>query len=128
MIGAAQIIVHAIEMQQWQLRMVQRGDNSIQVITIIKIDAIEKQANVHYAYQEQQLGTGHAVMCAMPTLPDNTRHVVVLCGDVPLLSEATLQRFVDDHRNNDRTLTVLAMRLEDPTGYGRIIQNNNGEK
>lgn len=106
------------------------GDNLVLVIghqaELVKT-TIEGQANVRFAYQEQQLGTGHAVMCAMPTLPDNTRHVVVLCGDVPLLSEATLQRFVDDHRNEKRTLSVLAVYLEDPTGYGRIIHSNSGE-
>jgi UDP-N-acetylglucosamine diphosphorylase/glucosamine-1-phosphate N-acetyltransferase len=87
---------------------------------------VEGQADVQYAYQEQQLGTGHAVMCAMPVLPDSTRHVVVLCGDVPLLGGDTLQNFVDDHRSKNRTLSVLAVYLDDPKGYGRIVHDNNG--
>lgn len=106
------------------------GENVVLVIghqADIVRNTIEKQANVQYAYQEQQLGTGHAVMCAMPALPDSTRHVVVLCGDVPLLRRTTLKRFVDDHCNTERTLSVLAVRLEDPTGYGRVIQDKSGE-
>jgi len=105
------------------------GNNLVLVIghqaDIVK-KTIENQADVQYVYQEQQLGTGHAVMCAMPALPDSTQHVVVLCGDVPLLDGATLQRFVDDHRSHHRTLSVLAVHLDDPTGYGRIVQDSHG--
>ena len=65
------------------------GDNLVLVIghqaEVVK-KTVADQADVHYAYQEQQLGTGHAVMRAMPALSDRTRHIVVLCGDVPLAS------------------------------------------
>jgi UDP-N-acetylglucosamine diphosphorylase/glucosamine-1-phosphate N-acetyltransferase len=88
---------------------------------------IAKQANVQYAFQAEQLGTGHAVMCALPTLPENARHVVVLCGDVPLLRSQTLQRFINDHCSLQRTLSVLAMKLDNPSGYGRIVQDEDGQ-
>lgn len=87
---------------------------------------VAKQAEVRYAFQAEQLGTGHAVMCALPVLPDNVRHVVVLCGDVPLLKRETLQQFVHEHCSHKRTLSVLAMQLANPTGYGRIVQDENG--
>lgn len=90
-------------------------------------ETVARQADLHYAVQDEQLGTGHAVMCAMRALPEATRHVVVLCGDVPLLREKTLQRFVHDHRSQQRTLSVLAVRLSDPTGYGRIVQDPQGQ-
>ena len=105
------------------------GDNLVLVIghqAEIVRKTIADQADARYVYQEQQLGTGHAVMCAMPALPARTRHVVVLCGDVPLLGEETLRRFVVDHRTRHRTLSVLAVHLENPTGYGRIVQDSNG--
>jgi UDP-N-acetylglucosamine diphosphorylase/glucosamine-1-phosphate N-acetyltransferase len=83
---------------------------------------VAAQADLHYAYQEQQLGTGHAVMCAMPSIPEGIQHVVILCGDVPLLKKDTLGRFVEGHRSQGRTLSILAVDLDDPTGYGRIVQ------
>jgi UDP-N-acetylglucosamine diphosphorylase/glucosamine-1-phosphate N-acetyltransferase len=88
---------------------------------------VARQADLRFAMQTDQLGTGHAVMCAIPALPASTRHVVVLCGDVPLLGENTLRRFVLDHRSHQRTLSVLAVRLQDPTGYGRIVQDHRGK-
>lgn len=86
---------------------------------------VAKQTDVKYAFQPEQLGTGHAVMCALPAVPEGIRHVVILCGDVPLLGRHTLQRFVDDHRSNHRTLSVLAVHLADPTGYGRVIRKGD---
>lgn len=106
------------------------GKNLVLVIghqaDIVRKTVEAQVVDVQYAHQEQQLGTGHAVMCAMSALPDSTRHVVVLCGDVPLLGKETLQRFVGDHRTQDRTLSVLTVHLDDPTGYGRIIRDSDG--
>ena len=87
---------------------------------------VAAQGDLHFAYQEQQLGTGHAVMCAMPSVPKGIRHVVILCGDVPLLKPETLERFIDDHQSRSRTLSILAVDLDDPTGYGRIVQGIDG--
>lgn len=105
------------------------GNNLVLVIghqaDIVRKTIEEQGGDVQYAIQAQQLGTGHAVMCAMPALPDKTRHVVVLCGDVPLLGKETLQRFVDDHRSQNRTLSVLTVHLDNPTGYGRIIRDSH---
>ena len=89
-------------------------------------EIVAQQADVKYAFQAEQLGTGHAVMCALPALPENIRHVVVLCGDVPLLKCETLQRFVHDHCLHKGPLSVLAVRLANPTGYGRIVQDESG--
>jgi len=87
---------------------------------------VADQADVLYAHQHEQLGTGHAVMCAMPILPEAARHVVILCGDVPLLRKTTLRRFVEEHRFPNRTLSVLAARVNNPKGYGRIIKAPDG--
>jgi UDP-N-acetylglucosamine diphosphorylase/glucosamine-1-phosphate N-acetyltransferase len=82
---------------------------------------VSKDAVVRYAVQEQQLGTGHAVMCALPVLPPESEEVVILCGDVPLIRTETIVALVEDHRAGGRDLTVLAVDVPDPTGYGRII-------
>ena len=69
--------------------------------------------------QAEQLGTGHAVQQAMPETPEGNR-VLILYGDVPLLTLATLQRLVDATANNDAS--VLTIEVDDPAGYGRIIR------
>jgi len=74
-----------------------------------------------WAHQAQQLGTGHAVMQAMPGVPDGAR-VLVLYGDVPLVTSETLRKLLDANRS----LAVLAAALDDPTGYGRIVRNSEG--
>lgn len=79
-----------------------------------------------YAYQEQQLGTGHAVMAAMDGLPEDTKEIIVLCGDAPLITAATITNLLTAHRKNGAAATVLTAVLEDPAGYGRIIRGEEG--
>ena len=76
--------------------------------------------------QEPQLGTGHAVAQATTLLKDFDGDVLVLCGDVPLLRTATLRRMVDEHREREAALTMLATCLDDPSGYGRILRDGQG--
>ena len=82
---------------------------------------------VIFVEQSPQLGTGHAVMQAREGLSGFTGDVVVLSGDVPLLSYDTVRRLVDHHRSTHVTATVLTAELDDATGYGRIIRSNNGD-
>jgi UDP-N-acetylglucosamine diphosphorylase/glucosamine-1-phosphate N-acetyltransferase len=82
-------------------------------------------AAVRYAFQDRQLGTGHAVLCALPQLPDDCEQVVVLCGDTPLLTAPTLKSLVQDHLAAGRDATLLAVELEDPQGYGRVLLNDH---
>ena len=78
---------------------------------------------VQWARQAQQLGTGHAVLQAIPSVPDD--HVVlVLYGDVPLLGRRTLLGLVD--LAGPRQIALLTMMVSDPTGYGRIVRNAEG--
>jgi len=74
------------------------------------------------ALQEEQLGTGHAVLQAKQALQGFEGDVLVLCGDVPLLRTETLQYLVQAHRSTGARATVLSVRVEDPTGYGRIVR------
>jgi len=78
------------------------------------------------AVQDQQLGTGHAVSCALATLPPLDGVVVVTYGDVPLLAGQTLAELVARHRADGNAATVLTARVTDPTGYGRIVRDSSG--
>jgi UDP-N-acetylglucosamine diphosphorylase/glucosamine-1-phosphate N-acetyltransferase len=78
-----------------------------------------------FAYQKEQLGTGHAVLCALPHIPDHCRDVVILCGDVPLIKADTVSALIKSHTDERRDISVLAVELEDPTGYGRILLDEN---
>ena len=80
------------------------------------------------AVQEQQLGTGHAVGCALSALPDDfTGTVVVTYGDVPLLDADTLAGLIAAQNAEPTAATVLTTSLPDPTGYGRILRTQDGE-
>lgn len=79
------------------------------------------RADLQWVEQAQQLGTGHAVKQAMPGVPDGAR-VLVLYGDVPLITAQTLRRLLDA----DARLAVLVAEPADPTGYGRIVRDPEG--
>ena len=87
--------------------------------------SIEKEFDVHYVYQEKQLGTGHAVSCALPYLESQIHQIVILCGDTPLISQSTIESLIRTHRNLKNDLTVLAVNMDKPTGYGRILIKEN---
>jgi UDP-N-acetylglucosamine diphosphorylase/glucosamine-1-phosphate N-acetyltransferase len=87
---------------------------------------VSRSAEVAFAYQERQLGTGHAVMCAMPHLPEDSEEIMVLCGDVPLITAATLRTLVADHVQAGRDASLLAVDVDHPHGYGRILTTPDG--
>ncbi|UCF90578.1 MAG: NTP transferase domain-containing protein [Desulfobacterales bacterium] len=78
-----------------------------------------------FAFQDKQLGTGHAVLCALPHIPDHCANVLILCGDVPLITAETLCQLIQDHEQNQRDITVVAVEIDNPTGYGRILIDEN---
>ncbi|MDQ7807484.1 bifunctional UDP-N-acetylglucosamine diphosphorylase/glucosamine-1-phosphate N-acetyltransferase GlmU [Amycolatopsis sp. A133] len=80
------------------------------------------------AVQAEQKGTGHAVSCALATLPaDVTGTVLVSYGDVPLLDTATLGALLDEHTEAKNAVTVLTSVVADPAGYGRIVRDAAGK-
>ena len=84
--------------------------------------AFAGEADLNWAEQARQLGTGHAVQQAMPAVPENAR-VLVLYADVPLITADTLRVLLDAARERP---AVLTEQLADPTGYGRILLDGNG--
>jgi bifunctional UDP-N-acetylglucosamine pyrophosphorylase / glucosamine-1-phosphate N-acetyltransferase len=86
--------------------------------------AFADQPDLRWVLQSEQLGTGHAVMQAMPSIPDD-HQVLVLLGDVPLVRTRTLQRLVNDSVEGE--LALLTAVADDPSGYGRVIRDERGE-
>jgi UDP-N-acetylglucosamine pyrophosphorylase len=81
---------------------------------------------VECVVQSPQLGTGHAVMQAEAPLRGFAGDVLVLSGDVPLLTHATAQDLIDHHRSTGVAATVLTAVLDDATGYGRVVRGPDG--
>ncbi|UED73066.1 bifunctional UDP-N-acetylglucosamine diphosphorylase/glucosamine-1-phosphate N-acetyltransferase GlmU [Brevibacillus sp. DP1.3A] len=90
-------------------------------------EQVKKQfgASVRYAYQSEQLGTAHAVMMAADLLQDKQGTTIVLSGDTPLVREKTLEQLLAQHETQRAAATVLTARVDDPTGYGRLIRDAN---
>ncbi|HEX5639576.1 MAG TPA: bifunctional UDP-N-acetylglucosamine diphosphorylase/glucosamine-1-phosphate N-acetyltransferase GlmU [Burkholderiaceae bacterium] len=86
-------------------------------------EAFPEAQGLHFVRQEPQLGTGHAVMQAAPHL-DDAAPTLVLYGDVPLITAATLRRLL---AAAGRDVGVLTVRLADPDGYGRVVRNERGD-
>lgn len=86
-----------------------------------------KDWDLKFVIQEEQLGTGHAVMQAGPLLNDFSGTVLILAGDVPLLSAATLGKLLAFHHQNNAAATDLTAVLADAGNYGRIIRDEKGK-
>lgn len=104
------------------------GDDTIVVVghqaqKVQKI--ISETTRVIFAYQEKQFGTAHAVQCALPCVPDHCDHVVILCGDVPLILPQTINGLIETHLQCQYDISLLAVELENPYGYGRVLLNHS---
>ncbi|GAA0085998.1 bifunctional UDP-N-acetylglucosamine diphosphorylase/glucosamine-1-phosphate N-acetyltransferase GlmU [Clostridium sp. CTA-7] len=81
--------------------------------------------NVSYSLQEEQLGTGHAVKCAIEFLKGKKGVVGVFCGDAPLIKPETVESLFKTHIENNNSATLLSSIVDDPTGYGRVVREND---
>jgi len=88
--------------------------------------AFEYRDDVDWVVQAEQRGTGHACMMAEPALEEFAGTLLVVCGDTPLLTARTLHELLETHAASGAAVTVLSMRLPDPTGYGRIVRTADG--
>ncbi len=80
---------------------------------------------VRFAVQREQKGTGHAVLMARDVLPTEADLVLILYGDTPLLSAKTLKALIESQREGDNAATLITTKLDDPTGYGRVLLDGN---
>jgi bifunctional UDP-N-acetylglucosamine pyrophosphorylase/glucosamine-1-phosphate N-acetyltransferase len=92
-----------------------------------RIREVFAEAQVEWVLQSQQLGTAHAVQCALPHLTDHEGSVLICCGDTPLLTAETLRMFQVEHMNRGADLSVLSMLLDEPGSYGRVVRDSGGE-
>ena len=90
-----------------------------------QVESLLAPHGVQFAKQAEQKGTGHAVMICRDSLAAQGGLLVVLYGDCPLLTSATLQALVDQQAASSAAATLITTELEDPTGYGRIIFGKN---
>ncbi|MEY2645465.1 MAG: bifunctional UDP-N-acetylglucosamine diphosphorylase/glucosamine-phosphate N-acetyltransferase [Cyanobacteriota bacterium] len=84
-------------------------------------------SGLEFVVQQPQNGTGHAVQQLLPALADFEGDLLVLNGDVPLLREQTIADLLERHRASGAAVTLLTARLADPSGYGRVFANADGQ-
>lgn len=82
---------------------------------------------LRFALQQQQLGTGHAVLCGMPEVPARVQDVVVLCGDTPLIRPETIRALIERHRPGNNCLSLITALVREPFGYGRVVLDERGK-
>ena len=117
------LVVHSIE------RARAAGADEIVVVVGYRRDLVEealRDLNVEFAVQTEQRGTGHAVLSARELLVDKPGDVLVMYGDMPLLSAETLRHLVDKRRDTDAAAVALTIVLDNPPDFGRIIRDADG--
>ena len=120
-------VLHAVNGQpmiQWVLEAAVQVADHVVVVVGHQADRVKgavKAFSVSFALQKELLGTGDAVKSALPFIEESMSHVVILCGDVPLIRSKTIESLIKTHYKNKNDVTLLAVEVEDPFGYGRVI-------
>ena len=99
------------------------------VVTGHQSDAVQRSCvdyDVEFALQEEQLGTGHAVLAAESHFSQSSGVILILCGDTPLIRAETIKGMLSEHRASGHTLTVMTTVMDNPANYGRIISDEKG--
>lgn len=97
------------------------------VIEFIEEEFPNSLRKITFANQDEQLGTGHAVMQAKDILSTFKGDVLILSGDVPLLKPETVSEFLEFHYENSNVASLISAHFDDPHGYGRVIRDINSE-
>ena len=123
-------VIHSLQLLHPDRTVVVVGHGAEQVTKTVEERAPE-WANVTFAEQREQNGTGDAASIGMTALGgddyDDNATVVVVPGDTPLLRPATVRELVDPHLENANAATVLTSVMDDPSGYGRVIRKPDGQ-
>jgi bifunctional UDP-N-acetylglucosamine pyrophosphorylase/glucosamine-1-phosphate N-acetyltransferase len=104
----------------------------IAIVVGHKADEVKKEFNekgISFVHQEPQLGTGHAVMCALKRIRETKGDILILSGDVPLITRDTVKALFDAHKgavNKRPVISFITTGLNDPTGYGRVLRDSAG--
>jgi bifunctional UDP-N-acetylglucosamine pyrophosphorylase/glucosamine-1-phosphate N-acetyltransferase len=102
------------------------GHQAEEVRAAVERDFDLSKDRISFIQQREQRGTGDAVMAAQAELAGENRTTLVLSGDVPLVRADTLKKLMEAHRASGAACTILTVRLENPTGYGRIVRDDDG--
>ena len=119
-------------MLQWVIGSLKGADvNNICLVKGYKKEYIDEFVStlpfeVATVFQAERLGTGHAVMQAKDFLKENKGSVVILNGDAPIMDTQTIKESFEYHKENNCCATVISAKVNDPTGYGRIVRDENG--
>jgi len=103
------------------------GHKGEKVIEVLRNFLPLRKRGIEFVKQTKLLGSGHAVLQVKKKLRGYRGHVLVIYGDLPLLSGRTLNRLIQTHYKQENSLTIMGTTLENPSGYGRIIENGNGK-
>lgn len=122
--------INGISMVEHVLRAVQES-NVERIVTIVGHGAETVRELLgdqsEYALQEEQLGTGHAVLQAKDLLENEDGNTLIICGDTPLFSQETLSQVFEYHEESGAKGTILTAIADNPTGYGRVVRYGDGE-
>ncbi len=114
-------------MVEWVLESL-KSLNLKEIVTVVGFGGKTSEALAkpygEVVWQNEQKGTGHAVMMAAPLLEDKEGVTLICCGDTPLLTAKTLEALLSSHELHHNALTLLTANVDDPRGYGRIIKKN----
>ncbi|WP_265445357.1 bifunctional UDP-N-acetylglucosamine diphosphorylase/glucosamine-1-phosphate N-acetyltransferase GlmU [Acetivibrio straminisolvens] len=125
-------VVHEIlgmPLVEWVYRSVKKaGIDEVVLVVGHKAEEVKEKMGdkALYAFQEKQLGTGHALMQAKEYLNNKDGYVVVLCGDTPLITSETISNTVNYHKENANSATIITADIDKPDGYGRIVRSGDG--
>ncbi len=104
------------------------NENNIYLVVGYKKELVEKSlknySKLNFVFQKDQNGTGHAVMCCRDILNNFNGNILILCGDMPLVKDETLKKFIEFYNQNSLDVAVLSTELNNPFGYGRIVRDN----
>lgn len=118
---------------QWVIDSLKKsGVDNICIVKGYKKECIEEYLStlsyeIKSVFQAERLGTGHAVMMAKDFLTENGGDVIILNGDAPFMDSQTIINSYAQHNSDNNSATVISAKVENPTGYGRIVRGNNGE-
>lgn len=117
-------------MLEWVIKACEgAGLSSLCIVKGFKSEVIDEYLGGRYetVLQEERLGTGHAVMQAVPFMEKNGGgNTLVLCGDAPFIDSETIKRSLEMHEQEGNSITVITADVDDPTGYGRIVRGEKG--
>ena len=82
---------------------------------------------IESVFQAERLGTGHAVMMAKDFLKNHSGNVVILNGDAPFMTSDTIEKSLAQHTESNSAATVISAKVDDPSGYGRIVRDESGQ-